>query len=307
MALKKIKQIAEDPILIAAPRAEHGIPKFAHLNQVVDYVNTLEETLSVGTGTTNNVTKFTAPNVIGDSILVDNGTSVTNSGAGNIPSNTAFGKDALISNTTGVNNTAFGENALTANTTGVNNTVFGSNNLLVNTTGSLNTVVGLFCLQANTTGSNNNAFGDGALYSNVNGTHNTAIGVYNLFNNINGVGNTAVGHGVMTNNTSGFYNTALGRYALKSNTTASHNVAVGFRACEDNTTGANNSAIGHDCQTGNFSGSVILGRLATATANNQFVVGSASTNAGTVVTETNASTKVWNVKINGVDYKILLA
>jgi len=46
MALAKLKQIAEDPILAAAPAAEHGIPKFAHVNELVDYINTLEATVA---------------------------------------------------------------------------------------------------------------------------------------------------------------------------------------------------------------------------------------------------------------------
>lgn len=46
MALAKLKQIAEDPILAAAPAAEHGIPKFAHVNELVDYINALEATVA---------------------------------------------------------------------------------------------------------------------------------------------------------------------------------------------------------------------------------------------------------------------
>jgi len=65
--------------------------------------------------------------------------------------------------------------------------------------------------------------------------------------------------------------------------------------------------LGYNAQSGNFSSSVILGRDAAATANNQFVVGSAAYNAGTVVAGANVSSQYWNVKINGTDYKILLA
>mgnify|MGYP000380117885 FL=1 len=52
------------------------------------------------------------------------------------------------------------------------------------------------------------------------------------------------------------------------------------------------------------SSSVVLGKEATATASNQFVVGSSSHNAGAVTTETVTVDKTWTVKINGVDYKI---
>jgi len=75
----------------------------------------------------------------------------------------------------------------------------------------------------------------------------------------------------------------------------------------NNTTGSSNTSIGQGTVSGNFSGSVIIGRDATATANNQFVIGSSAYNAGSVTAESNLSTNVWNVIINGVARKILLA
>jgi hypothetical protein len=71
--------------------------------------------------------------------------------------------------------------------------------------------------------------------------------------------------------------------------------------------GSSNTAVGTETFAGGFSGSVILGRSAAATASNQFVVGSSTYNAGAVTTESNLSLKVWNVIINGVAQKILLA
>jgi hypothetical protein len=76
---------------------------------------------------------------------------------------------------------------------------------------------------------------------------------------------------------------------------------------ELNIVGSNNTALGHSTVSGNFSGSLILGQGATATANNQFVVGSVGTIAGAVTAEVNTSANVWNVIINGVARKILLA
>jgi len=64
--------------------------------------------------------------------------------------------------------------------------------------------------------------------------------------------------------------------------------------------------LGYNCQSGNFSSSVILGRDANATASNQFVVGSTSYNAGALVTESLTSDATWSVVINGTPYKILL-
>ena len=51
----------------------------------------------------------------------------------------------------------------------------------------------------------------------------------------------------------------------------------------------------------------MLGKDATATGNNQFVVGSTGTVAGAVTPAVNTSTQYWNVVINGVAQKILLA
>jgi hypothetical protein len=119
--------------------------------------------------------------------------------------------------------------------------------------------------------------------------------------------NIGIGTCVMPTSTGGS-NIAIGPQSLFSNTTASCNSAVGFNSACSNTTGSNNSVLGSNAQTGNFSCSVILGACATATGNNQFVVGGTGAfNAGTVTTESNSSTKVWNVVINGVAHKILLA
>ena len=113
---------------------------------------------------------------------------------------------------------------------------------------------------------------------------------------------TAVGQSALQ--AGGANATAMGYQALQSNT-GSNNVAMGYQALQANTTGANNVAIGPNTVSGNFSGSVILGRAATATASNQFVVGSTTYNAGTVTTETPATAdRTWLVRINGANYKI---
>jgi hypothetical protein len=138
-------------------------------------------------------------------------------------------------------------------------------------------------------------------------TSNTAFGNGALTSNTSGSFNTAIGREALTSNTTGSSNTAIGREALRFNTGGSNNTAIGRSALSANTTGTGNTAIGEGTVSGNFSNSVILGRAATATASNQFVVGSSTINAGSVVTESNSSTKVWNVIINGVAQKILLA
>jgi hypothetical protein len=276
-----------------------------------------------GSGSTAATTSLLVQNSAGlSSLRVNDAGSVFNLGGGSVAGNTAFGNSALIANTTGANNTAYGNSALTANTTGNNNTAVGFQSLLANTTGGNNMALGSFALNTNTTGNNNAAIGLQALQNNISGSNNTAIGRSALgFNtasnntavgfeaayvNGSGTGITAIGYQALRLST-GNNNTAVGDSSLISNTTGQVNTAIGVSCLGGNTTGGNNSALGYGCSSGNFSGSVILGRDATATANNQFVVGSASYNAGAVTTATALQTKTWDVIINGVAQKILLA
>ena len=195
-------------------------------------------------------------------------------GTGDIDSNTVFGDGVLIGNSTGENNTAIGKDSME-----------------FNSTGSFNTAVGSSCLGLNVSGGYNTAIGSGAMSSNTSGLGNTAVGSASLFSSNIGEGNTAIGQSSLGDLASGSYNTAVGAQT------------GGFLS----TTGDFNSVFGYRANHGGFNGSVVLGAEATATGNNQFVVGSVSQNAGTVSTESNTSTQVWRVKINGVDYKILLA
>jgi hypothetical protein len=230
-----------------------------------------------GIGTTSATTALLVQNSAGvASLQVLDDTSVFNNGKGGIITNTAFGSSALINNTTGSNNTANGVNALTANTSGSNNTAIGVSALRINTTGGNNTAVGFFALTNNITGNSNTANGVGALQNNA-ASNNTAVGFQAALSN-----NTNTGI------------TAIGSQALRLSTGA-NNTALGFQAGDNITTGAGNVCIG--------SGAKPLA----ATDSNQFVVGTATINAGAVTTESNLSLKVWNVIINGVAQKILLA
>jgi hypothetical protein len=156
------------------------------------------------------------------------------------------------------------------------NTAFGNGALINNTTGSNNTANGVQALENNQTGNSNTANGLAALRFNT-ASNNTAVGFEAAFTNTSGTGITAIGY-----------------QALRASTGA-NNTALGFQAGDNITTGAGNVCIGSGAEP-----------LA-ATDSNQFVVGTATINAGSVVTESNSSTKVWNVIINGVAQKILLA
>lgn len=234
--------------------------------------------------------KIISDNANNPSVLELSTKDVTNKGAGNSSKSTAFGEEALTANTTGEDNSSFGYRALKTNTTGIQNTAIGSEALRDNTTGSANTAEGSESLKNNTTGSRNTAVGHQGLLTNTNGNKNTAIG-YQALLDTNLADN----------------NTAIGDSALGDNMTGNSNTGVGVNSLEDNTSGSSNTAIGMETKSGNFNQSVVIGRAAAATGDNQFVVGSPMYNAGVINNEEVTSTKTWNVVINGVMLKILLA
>ena len=148
-------------------------------------------------------------------------------GAGNVSTNTAAGKSALNSNTSGEKNTASGYEALKANTTGDYNTANGYLSLLTNTTGNRNTGNGYLTLNYNSSGGFNTASGEEAMFNNTTGSYNTANGSKALKKNTTGTKNAADGSDALFNNTTGSYNTAVGCQALFNNTTGSGNIAIG--------------------------------------------------------------------------------
>ena len=156
--------------------------------------------------------------------------------------------------------------------------------------------------QTSVTISNSSATG-----SVISGENNVGLGSYALYNNTSGSRNVAIGMYSLNNNTTGNNNIAIGQNAYRSNNAGNNNVIIGYYALNSNSTTSDMCVIGSNTDSGNFSGGIILGNSAYATANNQFVVGSIGNNAGSVTAEVNSSTQVWNVVINGVARKILLA
>lgn len=82
----------------------------------------------------------------------------------------------LGGNPSQVFNTAFGYNALASNSTGNQNTSVGYLNMFANSTGGDNTASGAYSLGSNTAGNGNTAIGLNALQLNISGSSNTAIG-----------------------------------------------------------------------------------------------------------------------------------
>lgn len=195
-------------------------------------------------------------------------------GGGSVSTNTVFGSNALLSNTTGASHTAIGINALRANTTGDSNTSVGFNSLFSNTTGSFNTAVGRNALNANVTGSSNSAFGNGALQNNT-ANSNTAVGVSAANATTTGSGNAAVGNNALQDNTTGTNNTAIGTNAINNVTTGANNTALGSGSGTTLTTGSRNIIVGASSQPSAAAGSdqVVVGYNITGKGNDTAFIG----------------------------------
>ena len=217
-----------------------------------------------GTGTLNTMPKFTGGSVLGNSTISDDGTVVTisspvkiqtltlGSGGGAISTNTVFGKDALLANTTGVNNTAIGFESLISNTTGPSNTAIGINASRQNTTGGANVAIGINALMNNLTGANNTAVGAGALV-NATGNNNSAFGLNSLLNFSSGSNVTA-------------YGVNSGRFAGAATTTmtsANNSIYLGYLTRGLNATGSTNEVVIGNDVVGLGSNTTVLGNSST--------------------------------------------
>ena len=192
--------------------------------------------------TTGNTDIVDGTNYLGTAALtnVDVAFRRNNLPAGKIGStSTSFGVGAL-SLGAATNSTAFGTNALTSNTTGTDNVAVGNGSLATNITGTYNTAIGTNALAANTT-DGNTAVGFTALATNTGGD-NTAVGYQTLKSNTTGIQNTAVGTNALQQKTTGSANTAIGHGALNGSGTFDNVTALGFQAGLNNT--ASNNPLG---------------------------------------------------------------
>jgi hypothetical protein len=266
-------------------------------------------------------------------------------GNGNLASNTATGKDALLSNNTiGGNNTAMGNQALYSNTFGSQNTAIGSGSLNSNINGIQNTAVGILSLEKNVGVSYNTAVGAEALRNTVDGESNTATGASALKSNISGAYNSAFGRNALVSsiaafnnaafgaealsdnlannnsaygayalqrNTTGYSNTAVGIGAMKFHTTGNDNVAIGVNAglfASNQTTGSNNTAVGAFAEYGaaNLSNATVIGSGAIVSTSNTIQLGNtAVTNVKTSGTITAGA--VTYPKVDGTAGQVLTA
>lgn len=186
---------------------------------------------------------------------------VYNRGGGNLDSNTAFGQNAGIANTTGLSGTFVGREAGAANTTGNDNTFYGS-----------------YAGAANTTGSQNVFVGNGAGRVAVATTGNTFVGSTAGRQQITGNSNTAVGRDAARFLNGGQLNATLGEKSGYKLTTGSENTLIGRATGFDLTTGIRNTIIGpgfegtagvHGLETGSYN--TYIGRVTGRTATEEYV------------------------------------
>ena len=274
-------------------------------------------TVTSSTATTNYLTKWTngAGEVIGNSILYDNGSNIGIGTASPSSKLHVYGGDAII-NTLNIGlgagsnnstNTSIGVDSLSNNTIGIQNVAVGYQTLLNNTEGIRNVSVGYQSLYTNTTGDSNISIGYKSLHFNLIGLQNIGIGDFSLFNNT-GSSNTAVGFSALKSNTSGNDNSAIGFNSLLNNTTGTRNTAQGFEVLYSNTTGGYNVAIGYKSIYNNTSGTFnvangYLSLYANTTGSNNVAVGY---QAGRFITDgsTANTTGDYNVFL-GTDTKAL--
>jgi hypothetical protein len=207
-----------------------------------------------GTGSTtkNFVDLTTAQTIAGDKTfskdLTVNGIKV-GQGAGQIATNTAVGKDALLGNTSGTGNTAIGASALQTTSTGVDNIAVGYNALLGNTTGSNNVGIGVVAGANNTTGEYNISIGKQAMQQNTSGNANIAVGPGTIDFMTSGSNNTVVG---------GFAGRYFGSGMSNNMTTMNSSILVGYDTRPKLNNGSNEIVIGNNA-IGNGSNTVTIG------------------------------------------------
>lgn len=205
-----------------------------------------------------------------------------------------------------VQNTALGDFALSATTgTGLYNTAVGYQALRNLSSGYDNVAIGNAAASQVTSGNGNVAIGKSAMgFSPSNASGLVAIGQNAL---VNGPPSSlAIGAGALSFAT-GADNMAIGAFAGINVSTGQTNIFIGSNTGAGTTTGNQNIFIGSSAgYAGNFNNTFVIGQAA-ATGDNQFVIGEVGNEYGIVTAQVNTSTKYWEVTINGVVQKILLA
>jgi hypothetical protein len=153
--------------------------------------------------------------------------------------------------------------------------------------GLQNIFIGIDPGKSNQFGSDNIFIGYRAGYSNIDANNNIFIGTQAGQNNITGTQNVFIGYSAGSNS-SGNNNILFGFQAGK-NTSGDDNVIIGYNAGQGATGTSNNIIIGSTADVfGTPSNVLVIGKGASATGNNQLVIGSPSSiyDTGTIWTST---------------------
>ena len=270
---------------------------------------------------------------------------VSNFGNSGDETNTAFGVRALNASTNGFSQVAIGMNALqNHNSSYSQNVAIGANalrngadeqNIAIGINAGINYVdwfsvfIGAEAKAGATGGTNCVNIGWKSGYSCGQGD-NVGIGAGTFQNSgaNGGSGSVAIGS-FSQQNTLGNYNISLGYSALQNGgatcsnniamgynamsfaTSAQHNIAMGETVGSAITTGTNNICLGSGSGPavggGAFVNTLSIGRNARATSSNSIAIGSAAYPYATVTAGSQTQTHYWVIRINGTDYKVLLA
>ena len=171
--------------------------------------------------------------------------------------NCAFGFEALRENR-GSGVSAFGYQALASNTDGPNNNAFGYQSLYLANGSGNNNSFGYQSQYNNNFGSQNISFGNYSLYSNNNGSDTCAFGHYSLYSNNDGASNCAFGSLTFQNTTSGYNNVAVGYNSGNLQTKYNECVFIGSESDSDIDGLANIVAIGYKARA-NIDNAFVLG------------------------------------------------
>ena len=151
--------------------------------------------LTVGTASTDLLQCNARIDVANSDILIRGGTSdpmTVGRGTSAVASNTAVGKQALLSVVSGSQNSAVGYESLLTINSGAGNTGFGHQVLRSTGVGDANTAMGRGAMLSNLSGDNNVALGANALETNTVGNANVCLGYFAGYN-VAGSGNVLIG------------------------------------------------------------------------------------------------------------------
>ncbi len=213
-------------------------------------------------------------------------------GAGNSSStalkNTFVGYQAGTSSTSvqyGDLNTFIGYWAGTLNTEGRGNTFVGVKAGENNSTGNWNTFTGILAGDQNDVGSKNSYYGKEAGYSNTSGAGNTCIGDHCGYSNVSGFYNTMIGSQCGELAYSYVADNLFGGVAAGYSDRGDRNVFMGRSAGFYHTWGNENTYLGYKAQNDwtnylSLTKSTTLGAYATASADDQMILGDNDINVG---------------------------